>query len=156
MKPRISSTRTRILLILMLLVFCAGVLPLALAQPTNAASAPATTPPDERTQPRHQLQRLSPEQRRERIRALRQERAAPAPAQPASDEHRRILLERKINELRQKKADGSISPPEQAMLERLERALARRHAIRATNAPPQTGVEGPTPTNAPSAAASLP
>lgn len=131
-------------------VCCAAVPPSARAQATNwpAASAPRTA--EERARLREELQRLTPEERRERIRALRQERLAPAPAQTASEERRRELLQRKIQELRRKKADGSISGAEQALLERLERALARREAARATNSPPHSAAEPVANTNAPS------
>lgn len=158
MKPRICPDKARMRLVWTPLMLCAVIMPPARAQSTNAPAAPAFVSPaaEERARLREELQRLTPEERRERIRALRQQRVAPAPSQPASEERRRELLQRKIQELRRKKEAGNISPPEQALLERLERAVARREAARATNSPPQSGIAPAPKTNAPPQDAALP
>lgn len=126
----------------------------AAAQSTNPPAGPPRA--EERARLREELQRLPPEERRERIRALRQSPAAPVSAQPSAETRRRELLQRKIEELRRKKADGSITAPERSLLERLERAMAQREAARATNKPAQAPSPTTAPTNAPGAAVPAP
>lgn len=159
MKSRFrSASRTLHPGLLPLALALAGWLPLS-AQLTNPAPVQPPTSAEERARIRDELQRLSPEERRARLRALRPPSTNAAPPQAASEVQRRQLIERKILDLRQKAAAGQISPPERALLERLERALARRDAARATHNPAQTG-GGPetTRTNAPpsNAASSAP
>ncbi|MCX8090397.1 MAG: hypothetical protein N3I86_05595 [Verrucomicrobiae bacterium] len=138
------------------LMIWAAAMPPTAAQTTNAPATSAPPATVERARAREELQRLTPEERRERIRALRQQRLAPAPTPPDSEERRRELLQRKITELRRKKADGTLSAPEQAMLQRLEHALARRDAARTALGPSSTTAPSAAPTNAPPRAASPP
>jgi hypothetical protein len=143
MKLRIRPRHSCVLLACSWLALAAAPAPHACAQATNAPTPPTPATPEERARLREELQRLTPEERRARLRALRPAPNPPAPTRPDAAERRRELLQRKIHELRQKKAAGNITPPEQAFLERLERALAQREAARATNAPPAAPTEPP-------------
>lgn len=156
MKSQLGFKKTAARWLLMLWALDAVGLLQAPAQSTNAPPAAGPIRSDERARLREELQRLAPEERRERIRALRQQRAAPAGEQPSAEARRRALLQRKIEELRRKQADGSITPPERALLERLQRAVASREAARATNSPSQTRTGVVAETNAPPAAAPAP
>lgn len=70
---------------------------------------------------REEWQKLTPEERRVKMQELRNQRTN-APAQNQVREERRVAFQKQLAELRAKKADGSITPPETARLEQLERA----------------------------------
>ncbi|MEK7708048.1 MAG: hypothetical protein AAB380_08650 [Verrucomicrobiota bacterium] len=97
------------------------------AEPTNAPAVSL-----DREKLHEQLKNMTPEERRAKIEALRKERAAATkPAPGVAAEQRRAQLQKKLEDLRRKKTDGSITPQEQSLLDRMECSAKRAEEQRA-------------------------
>lgn len=83
--------------------------------------------PNDLSKLREEMKKLTPEQRRARLKELREKNAGSAAKQHKSlspEEHRGKLKDR-LEELRSKKANGSITPQEQKLLDRMDQAVKR-------------------------------
>jgi hypothetical protein len=88
---------------------------------------------------REELMQLPPEERRAKLEQLRKSRPAASPVDENAREKRRADLEKKLAELRTRKAEGKLSPEDEKRLEHLERA----EKIMQANPPPAKPAEKP-------------
>lgn len=117
---------------------------------------PSTPPPPrpDREELRRQLENLTPEERRARIKELRDTFGGRAggPADAAAAERRRAELRERYDDLLRKDADGTITPEEKKQLDRME-AVVKRFVERPLNPPAATPPpEGPPAERRPPAA----
>ena len=92
----------------------------------RAADAPANPAGDDKKPTREELQKMTPEERQARMKEWRDKQPKLTPEQrEAQRKVWRERMEKKLEDLKKKKADGTLTPQEEKQLERMQELLKR-------------------------------
>lgn len=96
---------------------------------------------------RDELMKLSPAERQAKIEEIRKSRPSGATVDEKAREQRRAALQKKLAELRAKKAEGKLTPQDEKRLEQLEKAdlIMKAHPPTDKSAEKPTAESGKTP-----------